>query len=165
MNGAQGIRLDAFISLSVRMNFSSWGRVRMIFHFLSFVGTNDTDSSQCRTKKSLASHSVLNLCHFPPIFARSITIGVDHPIRAEIFHDSSGSNARISRSRSTRSFTATDWTRPAERPERTLRQRTGEASYPTIRSRIRRDCCALTRSRSIFHGFSNASKILSFVIS
>ncbi len=36
-----------------------------------------------------------------------------------------GVNARISRSRSTTSRTATDCTRPAERPDRTLRQSSG----------------------------------------
>ena len=34
-------------------------------------------------------------------------------------------NASISRSRSTTSRTATDWTRPADRPDRTFRDRSG----------------------------------------
>jgi len=35
-----------------------------------------------------------------------------------------------SRSRWTTRRVATDWTRPADRPCRTLRHRTGETSYP-----------------------------------
>ena len=38
---------------------------------------------------------------------------------------SRATNDRISRSRSTTRRTATDWTRPAERPERTLREISG----------------------------------------
>ena len=45
--------------------------------------------------------------------------------RASTLQYSVGTKARISFSRSTISRTATDWTRPAERPLRTLRQRKG----------------------------------------
>ncbi len=45
---------------------------------------------------------------------------------APIFQYSSGRNASISRSRSTISRTATDCTRPAERPVATFRHRSGE---------------------------------------
>ncbi len=45
---------------------------------------------------------------------------------AVISQYSSGTNAPISRSRSTMSSTATDWTRPAERPRPTFFQRSGE---------------------------------------
>lgn len=48
----------------------------------------------------------------------------------------------ISLSLSTRSLTATDWTRPAERAGLIFFQRIGESSKPTRRSRIRRACWA-----------------------
>ncbi|CSI79390.1 Uncharacterised protein [Vibrio cholerae] len=48
--------------------------------------------------------------------------------------NSSGTNALISRSRSTRSFTATDCTRPAERPRATFFHSSGETIKPTTRS-------------------------------
>jgi len=116
-------------------------------------------------KNSLVSFPFFSFTVFPHIFESSMFIGVSESIFALIFHDSSGINARISRSRSTRSFTATDWTRPAESPDRTFFQSTGETSYHTIRSRILRDCCAFTRSRCIFRGVSIACSIAVFVIS
>ncbi len=45
--------------------------------------------------------------------------------RASIVQYSRAVNAVISRSRSTTSRTATDWTRPADRPPRTFRDRSG----------------------------------------
>ncbi len=45
--------------------------------------------------------------------------------RASIVQYSTALKARISRSRSTTSRTATDWTRPADSPERTLREMSG----------------------------------------
>src|SRR5690554_3562528 len=51
----------------------------------------------------------------------------------------------ISRSRSTIKRTATDCTRPAERPPLTFFHNTGESSYPTNRSKMRRACWAFTR--------------------
>ena len=44
---------------------------------------------------------------------------------ASIVQYSRAVNASISRSRSTTRRTATDWTRPADRPPRTLRDRSG----------------------------------------
>ncbi len=78
---------------------------------------------------------------------------------------STGTNASISRSRSTIRRTATDWTRPADRPGCTRRHRIGEMRYPTSRSRIRRASCASNSSMSIVRGWANASRIASFVIS
>src|SRR3972149_3856514 len=78
---------------------------------------------------------------------------------------STGTNARISRSRSARSRTATDWTRPAERPRWTFRQRRGERLYPTRRSRTRRACWASTFFWSILPGCANAALIARAVIS
>jgi hypothetical protein len=68
---------------------------------------------------------------------RSLKCGDDAP-------DSSLTNARISFSRSTIMRTATDCTRPAERPRAIFFQRSGESLYPMIRSSTRRACCAST---------------------
>src|SRR3989344_5903592 len=57
---------------------------------------------------------------------------------------SCGTNALISRSRSTINRSATDCTRPAESPGCTLRHKSGDSAYPTSRSKIRRACCAST---------------------
>lgn len=103
---------------------------------------------------------------FPEIFASSAMNSIPFASRTTLsFQDSSGTNAIISRSRSTISFTATDCTRPAERPFRIFFQSTGETLNHTSLSRTRRDCCALTRLRSIFRGFSIALSIAVFVIS
>src|SRR3984885_14267099 len=61
---------------------------------------------------------------------------------------STGTNARISNSRSTINRTATVCTRPADSPRRTLSHSKGEILYPTMRSRTRRACCASTRFES-----------------
>jgi len=74
-------------------------------------------------------------------------------------------NARISRSRSTTIRTATDWTRPAERPLRTFLLISGLSVYPTRRSTMRRVCWASTRWLSISRGFENASRMAPSVIS
>ena len=77
---------------------------------------------------------------------------------------SSGVNARISRSRSTTSRTATDCTRPADSPRATFDHSNGDSSKPTTRSRKRRACWALTRFSSILPGFANASSTAFLVI-
>ncbi|CSC99451.1 Uncharacterised protein [Vibrio cholerae] len=61
-------------------------------------------------------------------------------VSALMSQNSSGTNALISRSRSTRSFTATDCTRPAERPRATFFHSSGETIKPTTRSMKRRAC-------------------------
>ncbi len=58
-------------------------------------------------------------------------------------------NAMRSRSRSTMSRTAGDWTRPAESPLATFFHNTGEISKPTRRSTIRRDSWALNNCSSM----------------
>src|SRR2546430_11755797 len=63
-----------------------------------------------------------------------------------------GTNALISSSRSTIIFMATDCTRPAERPRRTLSHSSGESLYPTSRSSTRRACWALTLFMSMMVG-------------
>ena len=55
----------------------------------------------------------------------------------------------ISFSRSHRILQATDWTRPALNPRRTLAQRMGLILYPTKRSNTRRACWASTRFMSM----------------
>ena len=74
-------------------------------------------------------------------------------------------NSRISRSRSTINLTETDWTLPADNPARTFFHSTGDNSYPTKRSRMRRACWASTRFISTVLGFFMASSIAGFVIS
>lgn len=125
----------------------------MRFHFLSFKVSSVFKCIPCDSKKALTSSLVENLSPFPHLFTSSTDISGVLSRCASIFHDSSGINDLISRSRSTRSFTATDCTLHAERPVRIFFQRTGETSYQTIRSSIRRDCCAFTRSISIFRGW------------
>ena len=74
----------------------------------------------------------------------------------DIFQDSSGLNAPISRSFSTMSFTATDCTLQAESPFRIFFQSTGETLYHTSLSSSLLACCASTKSKSIVLGFSIA---------
>ena len=71
----------------------------------------------------------------------------------------------ISFSRSTTSRSATDCTRPADRPRRTLRHRIGDNSKPTRRSSTRRACWAFTRLSSMSRGFRMALLMASRVIS
>ena len=85
--------------------------------------------------------------------------------RASMVHDSTGTNASISVSRSTTRRTATDCTRPAESPARTLRHSSGESRYPTRRSITRRASWADTSERSIFRGCASAASTASLVIS
>ena len=65
-------------------------------------------------------------------------------VSAKTCQYSSGIKARISRSRSTTSFTATDCTRPADKPRAIFSQSSGEIIKPTTRSKKRRACWALT---------------------
>ena len=57
---------------------------------------------------------------------------------------SSGTNLRISASRSAIKRTATDCTRPADKPRATFAHNSGLTMKPTTRSRKRRACWALT---------------------
>ena len=63
------------------------------------------------------------------------------------------------------SLRAIDWTRPADNPFLTFFQRIGLIEYPTKRSKIRRACCASTKSTSILRGSLNAFLTASLVIS
>ncbi|SSS48200.1 Uncharacterised protein [Acinetobacter baumannii] len=78
-------------------------------------------------------------------------------VSAKTCQYSSGIKARISRSRSTTSFTATDCTRPADKPRAIFSHSNGETMKPTTRSKKRRACCALTRFKSRRVGCLNAS--------
>jgi ABC-type spermidine/putrescine transport system permease subunit I len=75
------------------------------------------------------------------------------------------SNACISLSLSTISFTATDCTLHAESPVFIFFRRTGESSNHTSLSRTLLACCALTSAISIVLGFWIAWSIAVFVIS
>ncbi len=78
---------------------------------------------------------------------------------------SSGLNSRISFSRSIIIFKATDCTRPALKPFLTLRHKIGLIEYPTKRSKMRRACCASTKSTLMVLGSLNAAFTASLVIS
>lgn len=128
------------------------------FHFLSsFVSSFATSIQSVARYFSTLTRS-LRVFVFPWIFESSTIIFSSFSVLrfVRIFQDSSLTKARISLSRSTMSLTATDWTRPAESQRWIFSQSTGETLYPTIRSSIRRACWALTRSISIFRGFSIA---------
>ena len=85
--------------------------------------------------------------------------------KASSSQNSSGTNARISFSRSTINLTATDCTRPADKPRATLAQSKGDTMKPTTRSRNRRACWALTRFISSSDGVSKADLMAFLVIS
>gem|GEM_PF-6623751 len=87
---------------------------------------------------------------------------INCPSRANLF---SALCAIISRSRSTTSFTATDCTRPAERPVLIFFHNTGLSSYQTKRSSTLLACCASIKARSsdlgFFIAFSSAVCVIS----
>ncbi|MNN41130.1 hypothetical protein D3C81_1552300 [compost metagenome] len=112
-----------------------------------------------------ASLSGLNASPFSRDTSKRTLAFLAVPRSAWISQYSSGMKARISRSRSTTSFTATDCTRPADRPRAILDHSNGETMYPTTRSRKRRACWALTRSMSSSPGCEKASWIAFLVIS
>ncbi len=95
----------------------------------SFVWTADTTKSAPRSSASAASASAwLRIFAAAPPWraSRASNSGGSGPAsRAVTCQYSSGTNASISRSRSQMSFSATDCTRPALRPRRTLSQRIG----------------------------------------
>ena len=105
---------------------------------------------------------------FSPRTSRSVAVNSGGCVprrRACSDQYSTATKAWISRSRSVRSRTATDWTRPAESPRRIFSQRSGESLYPTRRSRIRRACCAFTLFMSILPGCWKAALTARSVIS
>ncbi len=76
-------------------------------------------------RRAVSASSITGL--WPAIRTSSAAKGVPSGASsvASIVQYSRATNARISRSRSTTRRTATDWTRPAERPERTFREMSG----------------------------------------
>ncbi|MFO0873211.1 MAG: hypothetical protein U0575_04480 [Phycisphaerales bacterium] len=95
-----------------------------------------------------SSRRAMNWRHAAPSAATSVGrapgFAASGARQAVTRHCSSGTNAAISRSRSTTRRTATDCTRPALRPRATFFQSSGETWYPTMRSRMRRACWAFT---------------------
>ena len=89
-------------------------------------------------------------------FSRNLTATVQY---------SSATKFSISLSRSATIFTATDCTRPALNPLRTLLQSRGLNLYPTRRSMIRRVCCASTMALLMTRGCFRASFTALAVIS
>ncbi len=79
---------------------------------------------------------------------------------------SSGLNSRISFfSINNHFFKATDCTRPKTQTFLTLRHKIGLIEYPTKRSKMRRACCASTKSTLMVLGSLNAAFTASLVIS
>ena len=74
-------------------------------------------------------------------------------------------NFSISSSLSTINFTATDCTRPADKPLLTFFHSNGLILYPTILSKTRLACCASTKFKSMFLGSLIAFCTAPFVIS
>ena len=100
-------------------------------------------------------------CNFkvlPPCFTASKRMSsLADCVSANTCQYSSGIKARISRSRSTTSLVATDCTRPADKPRAIFSHNNGEIIKPTMRSKKRRACCALTLSISKRAGCLKAS--------
>ncbi len=97
--------------------------------FRSFVVTDATiHSALLRSSTTVLDSSALLILTFAPSRLSSLALnsgGIGPARRAVMFQYSSATKAPISRSRSTTIFNATDWTRPALRPRRTLSQRIG----------------------------------------
>ena len=126
---------------------------------VGFFSTSDTTNADC-CKFSTACMACVSFfaCHFLPLkLTNSNGKGLRcAKVLATISQYSCGWNALISRSRSTNNFTATDCTRPADKPRAIFFHNNGETIKPTTRSRKRRVCCALTRSMLRLSGCSNA---------
>ena len=146
MNGAPGRTDVGLSSRRATLNAASRRRLSAAFASASLLGRNALSPSWETLKRQGASS---------PSRARSTNAS----------QNSSGVKARISRSRSTMSRTATDCTRPADNPRATFDHNKGDSSKPTTRSRKRRACWAFTRASSMPPGLRNASWIASCVIS
>ena len=98
--------------------------------FRSLVVTESTTQlAPSRSASTAFDSAALPTLMFAPAFCRSLASnsgGTGPARRAVRVQCSSGTNATMSRSRSHTSRKATDWTRPALRPRRTLSQRIGE---------------------------------------
>ena len=94
------------------------------FRFRSFVVTEaTTQEASLRSARTAFACSSLAIATVSPAFFSSFASnsgGAAAASRANRFQYSSGTNCSISRSRSHTSFNATDCTRPALRPRRTL---------------------------------------------
>ena len=97
--------------------------------FRSFVVTDATVHVACfRSSRTVFDSASLPILMFAPSRLSSFASnsgGTGPASRAVMFQYSSATNAPISRSRSTTILSATDCTRPALRPRRTLSQRIG----------------------------------------
>ncbi len=95
----------------------------------SFIVTaSTTHRADFKSARTWFDSASLPTLMFVPPFFRSFASnsgGTGPASRAVRFQYSSGRNAVISRSRSHTSFNATDWTRPALRPRRTLSHSSG----------------------------------------
>ena len=101
MNGGAGLRLCLRVAIFVTRGSSA----RRADAWRSAVSPSPTSSAAPSIRMTSAAKVA------PPFVARS----------ASRVQYSRAVNAPISRSRSTTSRTATDWTRPADSPDRTLR--------------------------------------------
>ena len=144
MNGGLAFELVGFFSMSVTIN-----------------------ADCCKFLAACIASFSFFACHFLPrqLVRSSGSFLPFACVSATISQNSSGWKALISRSRSTNNFTATDCTRPADKPRATFFQSNGETIKPTTRSKKRRVCCAFTRSIFRCSGFSNAFLIAFLVIS
>ena len=139
---------------------------------ISAEAPSSTSRALSTTQPSDARAAVISSRETISIFFPSLAISLAPNCGASPPHScavsdqySFGTNAAIARSRSTRMRSATDCTRPADRPRRTLSQSSGLILYPTKRSRIRRACWASTLLASMSRGCSKASRIAFLVIS
>ena len=133
--------------------------------FLTFLTTYSAPSSAFTSDFTSSSQPSLN---FSPFFPTSAALMASPPalLRCEKkFQYSSGTNAAISRSRSTTSRSVTDCTRPALKLLCIFLHNTGESLYPTSLSSTRRACCASTRFLSIARGLLSACCIARLLIS
>ena len=120
--------------------------------FLSTFSTVNLFPSACFRKTS-ASSRVLNFL-FKSALNPAPSLDKKSPLTLKNF---SLAKALISFSLSTIKRTATDCTLPADKEGCTLRQRTGDSSKPTKRSRTRRACWASTNFLSILCGVFSAA--------
>ena len=105
VNGGAGLRFERLIAIDSTIGWLA----RIAATWRSAVSSSPMTGFAPSIRTSSALKSA------PPGATRSASI-VQYSIAV---------NARISRSRSTTSRTATDWTRPADSPERTLREISG----------------------------------------
>ena len=163
VNGGYGLRFDRFSRRLTTVKVASANRARSASARSRSSRTTlrpglraPVRSSKSRPRAiATPSRAARSAVKAPPSAARCARRRHQAPLR----------KARRSRSRSTSRRTATDCTRPAERPGLIFFHRSGETLYPTRRSRILRACWASMRGRSISPGSLSASSTALFVIS